>query len=224
MKENIIKFLKENGCNDYVIKEYPNGGVKVTVEVEEEYHSYELCKKAEKEGFHAESLFYKAFIFDDKGHKEFEKRWFKLVTVAEMQAVTSKLITLGFGDYSILAKVPFRADALMYGSWDASAFELSAIESGEIYFDLAEYSRQIMLPDDLIKFAEKMKPSENVRGRGCNIKTFDKVLLDLIDKGFSEHYLFRTSFEGEDDKYETFALGQVVAQTDDSVYLSLEKV
>jgi hypothetical protein len=141
-----------------------------------------------------------------------------------MQAVTSKLITLGFGDYSILAKVPFRADALMYGSWDASAFELSAIESGAIYLDLAEYSRQIMLPDNLIKLAEKMKPSENVRGRGCNVKTFNKILLTLIDKGFGEHYVFRSSFEDEEDKYEVFSLGEVIESTRECVYFSLKRI
>lgn len=222
MKDAIIKFLKENNCNNYNIKEYPNGGVKVTVELED--YAYELCKKAKAQGFHAESLFYKLFIYDDKGRKEFERRWFKLVTVEEMQAVTSKLITLGFGDYSVLAKVPFRADALMFGSWDASAFEISAIESNSIYLDLAEYSRQIMLPDDLIKFAEKIKPSQNVRGRGCNVETLDKTLLTLIDNGFSDHYIFRTSFENEDDKYEVFSLGQVVETTEEYVYFSLEKV
>jgi hypothetical protein len=134
------------------------------------------------------------------------------------------LIELGFGDYSILAKVPFRADALMYGSWDAPAFELSAIGSDAIYFDLAEYSRQIMLPDNLVKLAEKAKPSENVRGRGCNVKTFNKILLDLIDKGLSDYYVFRTSFEDKDDKYETFSLGEVVETTEECVYFSLEKV
>lgn len=222
--KKIIEFLKENDCNNYIIKEYPNGGVKVTVEVEEEYHSYELCKKAEKRGLHAESLFYKLFIYDDKGYKEFERRWFKLVTVEEMQSVTSKLIELGFGEYSVLCKVPFRADALMFGSWDASAFELSAIESNSIYLDLAEYSRQIMLPDNLLKLAEKVQPSKNVRVRGCTVETLDNILLDLIDKGLSEHYLFRTSFEDKEDKYETFSLGEVIQTTEECVYFSLEKV
>ena len=224
MKDIIIKFLKENNCDNYVVKEYPNGGVKVTVEVEEEYHSYELCKKAEKRGLHAESLFYKAFIYDEKGYKEFEKRWFKLITVEEMQSVTSKLIDLGFGDYSVLAKVPFNAGALMYPSWDAYAFESSAIDSNAIYLDLAEYSRQVMLPDNLIKIAEKIKPSKNVRGRGCNVESFNKILLDLIDKGLSEHYLFRTSFEGEDDKYEVFTFGEVVEITKECVYFSLKRI
>lgn len=222
MKENIIKFLKENGCNDYVIKEYSNGGVKVTVEMDD--YAYDLCKRAEANGFHAESLFYRAFIFDDKGYKEYEKRWFRLITVEEMQSVTSKLIELGFGDYSVLCKVPFRADALMYGSWDAPAFELSAIESGAVYLDLAEYSRQIMLPDNLLKLAEKIKPSKNVRGRGCTVETLDKILSDLIDKGLSEHYVFRTSFEDKEDKYETFSLGEVIETTEECVYFSLKKI
>lgn len=221
--KKIIEFLKENGCNNYSVKKYPNGGVKVTVELED--YAYELCKKAEAQGFHAESLFYKLFIYDDKGYKEFERRWFKLVTVSEMQIATNKLIELGFGDYSILAKVPFRADALMYGSWDASAFESSVIGSDAICFNLAEYSRQIMLPDDLLKLAEKTKPNQNVRGRGSgNVKTFNKALLDLIGEGLGEHYIFRTSFENENDKYEVFSLGQVVDRTKECVYFSLEKV
>ena len=221
--KKIIEFLKENDCNNYSIKEYPNGGVKVTVELEE--YAYDLCKKAEKRGFHADSLFYKAFIYDKKGYKEFERRWFKLVTVEEMQAVTSKLIELGFGDYSVLCKVPFRADALMYSSWDAPAFEISAIESNSIYLDLAEYSRQIMLPDNLLRLAEKVQPSKNVRVRGSgNVKTLDKILTDLINKGFSEHYIFRTSFDNEDDKYEVFSLGEVIETTEECIYFSLKKV
>jgi hypothetical protein len=141
-----------------------------------------------------------------------------------MQAVTSKLITLGFGDYSILAKVPFRADALMYGSWDASAFELSAIESGAIYLDLAEYSNQIMLPDRLLDLAEKLEPKQNVRSRGSNVKIFNKALLDLISEGLADYYIFRTSFEDEDDKYEVFSLSEVIETTEECVYFSLEKV
>ena len=43
MKDAIIKFLKENNCNNYNIKKYPNGGVRVTVEMED--YPYELCKK-----------------------------------------------------------------------------------------------------------------------------------------------------------------------------------
>lgn len=223
MKDIIIKFLKENNCDNYVVKEYPNGGVKVTVDMGDDY-PYSLCKKAEKEGFVAESLFHKAFIYDDKGYKEFEKRWFKLVTVAEMQTVTNKLIELGFGEYSILCKVPFRADALMYSSWDAYAFESSSIGSDAIYFNLAEYSRQVMLPDGLLDLAEKLEPNQNVRSRGYNIKTFDKTLLDLINKDFSDYYIFRTSFEDEDDKYETFSLGEFVEHTKECVYFSLEKI
>ena len=222
MKNIIIKFLKENNCDNYVVKEYPNGGVKVTVEMED--YTYDLCKKAEANGFHAESLFYKAFIYDDKGYREFEKRWFKLVTVAEMQAVTNRLIELGFGEYSVLCKVPFNAGALMYPSWDAPAFESSAIDSNAIYLDLAEYSNQVMLPDRLLDLAEKANPSENVRVRGCSVETLDKTLLTLIDKGLGEHYLFRTSFEGEDDKYEVFTFGEVIETTKECVYFSLEKV
>jgi hypothetical protein len=223
--KDIIKFLEENNCNNYSVKEYPNGGVKVTVEVEEEYHSYELCKKAEKRGLHAESLFYKAFIYDDKGYKEFERRFFKLVTVEEMQSVTSKLIELGFGEYSVLCKVPFNADALMYSSWDAYAFESSAISSNSIYLDLAEYSNQVMLPDNLLELAEKINPNQNCKnGRGLNVKTFDKVLLDLISEGLADYYIFRTSFEDKDDKYEVFTFGEVVETTEECVYFSLEKV
>ena len=234
--KNIINFCEANNYA-YVIETLRNGLKRAKIETKDYPSAKEIKDKARgNKKFYADTwsaigiVRAKAYIYNADEWEKAENKRMGLVTVAEMQAITNKLISLGYGNYSVVARVPLDGSALMYPSWDSFAGTPSFFdnENKKIFLDLEEYSCQVKVPKKLIEWVENSSPNTE----GCknvsnsNVNSLDEILLSLIDSGFESSFVCRTSFKAGEDKYDKFGLGQVarVNTKENLIFLSMQKV
>lgn len=140
---------------------------------------------------------------------ENDKKRFGIVTVAEMQAVTNELVELGYGEYDLNCEIPFDVDSLMYASWDVTGSHSPVIGRDTIYLYFEEFNKHIKIPKNLLEIAKNKTPNERQYPSEFTVIVFNETLLDLINRGFSDYYLYRIPFEEGKSKFGTFTLTEV---------------
>jgi len=157
---------------------------------------------------------------------ESDKKRFGIVTVAEMQAVTNELIEMGYGDYDLNCEIPFDVDSLMHASWDVAPSHSPVIYRDTIIFYFHEFNKHVKIPKSLLEIARNKSPNERQYPSEFTVNTLDAVLSDLINKGFSDFYVFRTPFEEGKSKFGWFSLTEVFEIEEDNkiVRLSMQRV
>ena len=232
--KNIITFCEANNYN-YVIETLRSGLKRAKIETESYPSAKEIKDKArENKKFYADTWSAigiaraKAYIYNADEWEEAENKRMGLVTVTEMQAITNKLISLGYGNYSVVARVPLDGSALMYPSWDSFVGTPSFLdnENKKIFLDLEEYSCQIKVPKKLTEWVESSNPNAEGGGDASTVSFLDEILSSLINSDFSNFFVCRTSFKEGEDKYDKFGLGQVarVNAKEKLIFLSMQKV
>lgn len=152
------------------------------------------------------------------------KKRFRIVTVAEMQLITNELVELGYGGYDLICLIPFDAESTMYPSWDATS-RTPVIGRDSVYFYIEEFNEHIKIPKKLLEFAKNKIPNERQYPSEGTVATLDETLSDLINRGFSDFYVFRTPFEEGKSKFGTFSLTQFeIEESENIVRLSMQSV
>ena len=126
-----------------------------------------------------------------------------------MQAVTNELVKLGYGGYDLNCEIPFDVDSLMYASWDVAGSHSPVIYRDTIMFYFHEFNKHVRIPKTLLELARNKTPNERQYPSEFTVNTLDEVLSDLINKGFSDYYVYRNPFEEGKSKFGTFALSEV---------------
>ena len=156
---------------------------------------------------------------------ENDKKRFGIVTVAEMQAVTNELVELGYGEYDLICLIPFDVESSMYPSWDATS-RSPVIGRDTIYLYFEEFNKHIKIPQNILEIARNKSPNERQYPSEFTVNTLNEILSDLINRGFSDYYVYRNPFEEGESKFGTFVLSgvEIIDKESEIVQMSIQRV